>query len=408
MLQYSICAFLAPALVSAAAFPWAGPEPTFVIPAGDEWTPAPTEAPEYMGGIELFKRQTIGDDTCGYISGESTRSLTCNNPSYICATNSYYGAHGCCDPSSIADCSLPTTCIESTALAASCTGDCSTNDFIAKCTDSSEPYCYEWRYVYSSQTVMTEHGCAASAFTISVLRTYSDGDTSFSDIPSEVPVSEKTVQVTVTAGESSTTTDPTDTADIQSQTASPTATTTTVETEPKKKTNIGAIVGGVVGGLVVLGALAFGIVFLILRKKKDKQNAANANVGAHQPMVGGGPAPGVTEYKPQPNVTTSYPSPSPQYPGSPQPPTAAGYFGNETKPGFQQMGVPGQEMNPYSPPTSPAPQYSGPAPVQPVPFGIAEAGGMPVQQQPGQQPQGSPHAPPPSNIYEAPADVPHR
>lgn len=422
MLQYSICAFLAPALVSAAAFPWAGPEPTFVIAKGDGWSPAPTQAPELgmMGAMELFKRETIGDDTCGYVSGESTRSLTCNNANYICATNSYYGVHGCCDPSSISDCSLPTTCIPSTEMSASCTGDCSTNDYIAKCTLSDQPYCYEWRYVYSSRTVMTEHGCAASAFTISVDRTFTDGSSSISDVPSEAPVSEKTVQVTVTApgGASASNSGGASVTNPQSQTASPTETTSTVEPEPKKKTNIGAIVGGVVGGLVVLGALAFGIIFLILRKRKSKQNAANSNaaVGANQPMMG--PAPGVTEYKPQPG---GYPSPAPGYP-SPQP-AAAGYYNNETKPQFhqQQMGVPGQEINPYSPPTSPAPQYTGPAPVQPVPFGIAEAGGIPVQQQPGQYPQGSPQMqqsppmhpqgsphPPQQHIYEAPADVPQR
>lgn len=69
MLQYSICAFLAPALVSAAAFPWAGPEPTLLIPEPDAWSPAPTEAPE-IGAIELFKRAPE-DNTCGFISGNA-------------------------------------------------------------------------------------------------------------------------------------------------------------------------------------------------------------------------------------------------------------------------------------------------------------------------------------------------
>jgi hypothetical protein len=291
-------------------------------------------------------------------------------------------------------------------MSASCTGDCSTNDYIAKCTDAEMPSCYQWRYVYSTRTVMTEFGCASSGFTVSVERTFDDEGTT-SSLASEVQIS----YVTVTPSASTTRASSTFSGTAASQTADPTETNTTSKPAAKKKTNIGAIVGGVVGGLVVLGAIAFGIIFLLLRKRKQNQN--NAAGGVTQPMMGGpggptGPA-GVTEYKPQPGVT-AYPSPGQQYADS----STAGYYGQEQKPqGFAQMGVPGQEVNsPYSPPMTPAPQYTGPAPVQPVPFGIAEAGGSPVQQQPGQQPQGSPQpspGAPPANhqqqqhIYEAPA-----
>jgi hypothetical protein len=71
MFQYSICAFLAPALAAGAAFPWAMPEPTFVVPAADNWSPAPTPAPQF-GAIELFKR-AADDNTCGYISAEECK-----------------------------------------------------------------------------------------------------------------------------------------------------------------------------------------------------------------------------------------------------------------------------------------------------------------------------------------------
>jgi len=150
MFRSSLCAFLAPAVVSAMAFPWAGPEPTLVMPTADNWSPAPTEAPE-VNLMEMFKR-AAGDNTCGYISGISSKnplmtiyrgftntirwiasSLTCNDDAYVCATNTYYGVHGCCDPNSLAACSIPTTCIPSSLMAASCTGNsCSTNDYIAK------------------------------------------------------------------------------------------------------------------------------------------------------------------------------------------------------------------------------------------------------------------------------------
>ena len=71
MFRYSICAFLAPAFAAGAAFPWALPEPTFVIPAADNWSPAPTPGPEF-GAIELFRRAADGN-TCGYVSAQECK-----------------------------------------------------------------------------------------------------------------------------------------------------------------------------------------------------------------------------------------------------------------------------------------------------------------------------------------------
>jgi hypothetical protein len=63
------CAILAPALSSAAAF--AMPEPTHLFAlAADNWSPAPTAAPQ----INIFGReasQANEGNTCGYISGLS-------------------------------------------------------------------------------------------------------------------------------------------------------------------------------------------------------------------------------------------------------------------------------------------------------------------------------------------------
>lgn len=73
MLEYAICALLAPALASAAAFPWALPEPTFHVPEIDNWSPAPTKAPN-AGEFELFKRADEEKGICGYISGISSKS----------------------------------------------------------------------------------------------------------------------------------------------------------------------------------------------------------------------------------------------------------------------------------------------------------------------------------------------
>lgn len=400
MFRSSLCAFLAPAVVSAMAFPWAGPEPTLVTPAADNWSPAPTEAPE-VNLMEMFKR-AAGDNTCGYISGISTSSLTCNDNAYVCATNTYYGVHGCCDPNSLAACSIPTTCIPSSLMAVSCTGNsCSNDDYIAKCTELAAPYCYQWRYVYST-TVMTEFGCAASAFTISVQRTY-DGENSDAATSSQAVIPISTAYVTLTPSTTATSSGDSSSSggsaasQSQSGTSSP-----TVAAVSKSKTNIGAIVGGVVGGLVVIGAIIFGAIFMILRNRKNKTN--QVNTGAAQPPAMG-PAPGVQEYKPQP--PQQFP---PQQPYGQQPQAAAGFYqpqqSQDVKPGYGMQYKPNQEIGgiaqPYSPPMSPAPQYSAPMHQGP-PAGVAEAGGTPIQSplvQQQQQQQQHPH--PQQNVYEAP------
>jgi hypothetical protein len=51
-----------------------------------------------------------------------------------------------------------------------------------------------------------------------------------------------------------------------------------------KKSSVGGIAGGVVGGLLALGAIVLGIIFLLLKKKKNKNNVTPAVAGA--PGVG--------------------------------------------------------------------------------------------------------------------------
>ncbi|KAH7135921.1 hypothetical protein B0J11DRAFT_174598 [Dendryphion nanum] len=283
MFQYSICAFLAPALVSAAAFPWPGPEPTFIIPEADNWSPAPTAAPN-VGHGALFKR--AGENTCGFVVlGGTTRSLTCNKPGYICATNAVFAAHGCCDSSSISTCVLPTQCIPMSSISASCNDSCMSNNMIAKCTLSTAAECYEWRYVYGTTTTMTEHGCGASAFTLSVQRSLTASDITYSDLPSSITIDTNPFPATSTKTAST-------------STSHPTPTLLPAHPSEKSKPPIGAIIGGSVGGFAVLSALLFGLLFLYLRSKKEKRRyaAAARNSASTQPFMG--PTSGLTEYKP--------------------------------------------------------------------------------------------------------------
>ena len=76
MWKYAVtCAVLAWGEASKAAV-FAVPEPTFVAPAVEGWSPAPTKAPTF-GAIELFRRDQPWDvfqqkGTCGFFDGASS------------------------------------------------------------------------------------------------------------------------------------------------------------------------------------------------------------------------------------------------------------------------------------------------------------------------------------------------
>jgi hypothetical protein len=294
MSRYAFCALLAPGLAAAAAFPWALPEPTFVIPAIDSWSPAPTQAPA-VGGVELLARAPA-PEVCGYLSGISSMtlqptritsdgftdnisgsSITCPNSGDSCATNTYYRAHGCCPSGSLSSCTIPTTCIPSSLMSASCKDkSCSDDNFTAKCTASSAPECYEHHYVYATRDItLTEYGCAAEATTATIERTYSgyiDPNSSTEPI-----VSTETTTKTATPS------------------ASVGATPLSATQSAPKSNNTPAIIGGTIGGLVIVGTIITLIVFLLLRDRKAKREAAAQSNWTNNPSE---PTPAVTEYNP--------------------------------------------------------------------------------------------------------------
>lgn len=254
------CAILAPALSIAAAL--AMPEPTqpFAV-AVDNWSPAPTSGPPF----NLFGReaeQPNASNTCGYASGLSGTHLqphgdlqlnSAASPiacptSQICATNTYYGVHGCCSPDNLSSCTIATTCIPNSAISASCTNAaCSTNNAIAKCTASSAQECYMYLFDYGSAT-LTQNGCTSSGFTSTIPRTYG---------PTSTPV----IVITVTASP------------VNTPTSSPSS---TGNATGEKKQSLGPIVGGTIGGCTILSLVALAA-FLIHRRRlklKEQHTAA--------------------------------------------------------------------------------------------------------------------------------------
>lgn len=184
--------------------------------------------------------------------------------------------------------------------------------------------------------------------------------------------------------------------------------------EAKPSAPIGAIIGGVIGGLAVLGGLIGLLIFFLFKKKKKAAKnagppmAQNYENTAPPPPNGGGNGyfapPGAVNGKYEHNdphaakydgttVQETPISPAPAY-STPPPPHAQRYSSNM----------------PYSPAQSPPPEqdqryssYSQQGP--PPPQGYAEAPGhsyAPVQ--PPQQPQ-TYYSPPPNQGSAAPAEL---
>lgn len=197
-------------------------------------------------GYQVRTFSLIGDHSLT----SSASPISCPT-SQICATNTYFGVHGCCPSSDLSACTIATTCIPSSAMSASCTDDtCSSNDAIAKCTASTAQECYRYLFDYGS-TIMTQNGCTSSGFTSTIPRTYG---------PTSTPV----IVVTVTAPPVNTPT--------SSLTSTPTG-----NGEGHKKQSLGPIVGGTIGGCTIVSLVALAAFFIHRRRLKLKQqhNAAH-------------------------------------------------------------------------------------------------------------------------------------
>ena len=178
-------------------------------------------------------------------------------------------------------------------MSASCTNEaCSSDAAIAKCTASSAPACYQWQFIYD-RIVLTQYGCAASAFT----------STAYHSLGMSIPSSSaarETVTATVTKESIST---PTSSSSSSSSSSKP---------------SLGAIVGGTIGACLFVSFILF-VVFLAWRRRKEAAKNNPRSAGAfhrtsQQTMV---------EYNPM-----GFPSPGFSSSGLPSPGTS---YGDDSK-----------------------------------------------------------------------------
>ncbi|GKU15851.1 unnamed protein product [Fusarium langsethiae] len=242
-------------------------------------------------------------NTCGYLSGMPGVAITCKNlASCSWATVSTSGITsglvGC-------DSEIYITCIESSRAVDPevCDDVCESNAYYLRCTNSKEPFCRTYGY----PSGIRDYRCASTSVKSvqSVKFTY-EGE-------------EKPSFRTTTIGGSSTESLPAITEPSSTESSEPTetdtSTTTTSDapapTEKSKSAPVGAIVGGVVGGLALIGIIGI-VVFFLLRRRKPKPDAnpTPAPPVMAQQQKPPGPPMNPNQYpqqQPYPPVVSSYP-----------------------------------------------------------------------------------------------------
>ncbi|CZT16108.1 uncharacterized protein RCC_01949 [Ramularia collo-cygni] len=231
--------------------------------------------------------------TCGYIDAYILSPLGCYQGS-VCVEERTLGlAGGCCRLADVSsNCFLPTSCVPQASLSASCDSACSEDIRVTKC-DDAQPYCYTNYWVADGSTP-TEVGCTSTqGFFAYVYSSYTKAGSNFSPTTRVSPVPQTATSSSVASN--------TGTLDSSQQisgngendqTSNPGSETTTNNSNGGESVPVGAIAGGVVGGVAVLAIAAGLITWLCLRHRREQRRSAG--------LKAGDPTPGAIVRKPVP------------------------------------------------------------------------------------------------------------
>ncbi|KAK2675160.1 hypothetical protein RAB80_002262 [Fusarium oxysporum f. sp. vasinfectum] len=292
-------------------------------------------------------------NTCGYMSGMPGVAITCENRSSCSwATVSTLGT-----TSGLVGCGaeIYITCVESSKAVdpGACDDLCQSNTFFLHCTNSDEPFCRTYAYPKG----IRDYRCASTEVESvqSVKFTY-EGEENPSFRTTTIGGTSSQALPTITDADTTTFREPieTDTHTTTSDAPAP--------THKSKSTPVGAIVGGVVGGVALIGLIGLGV-FVLLRRC---QSTPAANPTPAQPVMAQQqpPAPLMNQnqypqQQPYPPVVSSYPDPSMAASPAPSDPHLSMMSGPVSSVG---AGSPTAWNQHPSPPTfhTPAPTYEMP------------------------------------------------
>lgn len=379
-----VLAIFAWSLVS--AITWDGPAPTQslnrgifeLVKRGNDHleagrNPIPTAEPVAFSEAH-WRRQTTSLATssspgpiCGFVSGSTSNWYSCSK---FCAVATAQHAWGCCR--SLAGCTLQTACVPQSSLA-SCADDsvCVQDAFRTKC-DAVSPYCNEFVIQGAANVAVTLWQCDSTPSTAILAATATDGNSSaltYNYIQMTVPTYSASTSTSSTSRQTSTTTTISSSSSSSSSTPIPTPT----PTQEPKPVPIGAIVGGVIGGLALL-AIILMLIFFLLRRRKDPAPASREIQSPPAPVAE------ITYTRPDKSSSERQLTPAEKHTYQPQIVSPL----SPESPQFQQQSRLSPEQYPselYSGPSSPTPQYapySPPPPSTPFP-GVSEVDGTSAQ-----------------------------
>ncbi|KAM0344119.1 hypothetical protein ACHAPU_007840 [Fusarium lateritium] len=271
------------------------PEPTPIIAMLDNLKHLALGKRQATSTVTTFTLVVSPDSTCGFLSGSPGNGIDCPNgdicswevahvKGVFCGSTLY---NRCIDRSEALDTKL-------------CDDVCQSNSYNLLCTDTASPFCG----TYAFESGVRDFRCATRALTApqSVSFLYNDqDDRTFSTtfLADDITPSAAEETVEPSSVESSTTSDPT--------------TTTSEEPEPQKTgggggdTNLGAIIGGAIGGFVALSLVVLGIIWYWRRNRKGGNTPAQQPVAVPPPADPQSPTdivPPMIQHYPKSEVTS--------------------------------------------------------------------------------------------------------
>ncbi|KAK6955372.1 hypothetical protein Daesc_003007 [Daldinia eschscholtzii] len=291
---------------------------------------------------DLAKRQNgqtvlVGpDNTCGYFDGRPGAAFSCNGKDVTCAlvTTANIGAVGCCDQD---DCGLRVACVDYREFVYSSAHEMLTTGS----TRSSAPFCATVTFFSG----IVDYYCdTLSDSTPQQLYTTWHGESDGRTFTPVVVTLDESVATSPFASATQTSGDDED-EDSRTSSSGSTGATAPANNEEdssnpsnpssKSSTNVGAIAGGVVGGVAGLALIGLGIFFLIRHNNKKKRNITGQQPA---PQMQQGPGTGMPPTQPgaaaagyqqppyNPHYSQQYSPPPPGYPQQ-------AYYADQNKPG---------------------------------------------------------------------------
>ncbi|KAI8951318.1 hypothetical protein F4801DRAFT_578534 [Xylaria longipes] len=235
----------------------------------DKWLPKTTAAPDRRPlGWELRRRDDSSPTICGYsVDNLDGPAVTCDSGEF-CRLDRVLGIVGCCTETNPRGCIVPTTCLDS-SKSAQWSGD----PLTTYCGNSDQPHCVTHSYdanfydpLYGAYFI----GCAARVASGDIVASSTSGsDTASTNSLSTFTTTDGIRTTTVTVG-------------LPGNDGSSTA-VPPISSASSGSRNVGAIAGGVVGGVAGLALIVAAIFFFLYRRKRRSQASDPLALGRKMP-----------------------------------------------------------------------------------------------------------------------------